>query len=107
MTRLFTLAAVVLAALAALPALSRADPPSEPPILTLERAVAWTLQFSPELAVARRQRGIAEANVVIARQYPFNPIWQSFTLAAGGPAEADIKNRVFVENTFRLYLELR
>jgi outer membrane protein TolC len=87
-----------------------ADPPSGPSleeaqVLTVEKAIAWALHFSPELAVIRRQRGIAEANVVIARTYPFNPIWQSFTMAAGGPAEA-ITNRVFVENTFRLDLEL-
>jgi outer membrane protein, heavy metal efflux system len=84
-----------------------ADPPDGPDVLTVERAVAWALQHNPDLAVARKQRGIAEANVVIARTYPFNPLWQNFTLAAGGPAEADIRNRVFVENTFRLDLELR
>jgi outer membrane protein TolC len=76
-------------------------------VLTIEKALAWALHFSPELAVFRKQRGIAAANLVIARTYPFNPIWQSFTMAAGGPETAGITNRVFVENTFRLDLELR
>lgn len=83
-----------------------ADPPAEPPPLTAEQTIALALRYSPELAVARRQRGIAEANVVIARTYPFNPVWQSFTMAAGGPETAGITNRVFVENTMRLDLEL-
>jgi outer membrane protein TolC len=82
-----------------------APAPAEPPVLTADRAVAWALQFNPDLAVVRKQRGIAAANVVIARTYPFNPIWQSFTMAASGPADA-ITNRVFVENTLRLDLEL-
>jgi outer membrane protein TolC len=102
------LAALLLAGFAVPAGRAPADPPPpEAPVLTAERAVAWALQYSPELAVVRRQRGLAEANVVIAHTYPFNPVWQNFTLAAGGPASADIKNRVFQENTVRLDLELR
>src|SRR3984893_4060829 len=85
-----------------------AEPPTlDAEVLTVEKAVAWTLQFSPELAVARRQRGIAEANVVIARTYPFHPLLQSTTRGAGGPASAGIENRVFLANSIRLELELR
>jgi outer membrane protein TolC len=103
---------VLLLAAAGLGARVAADPvptcpPVGAPVLTAHSAIAWALQTSPELAVARKQRGIAAANVVIARTYPFNPIWQNFTLPNGGPAGAGITNRVFVENTFRLDLELR
>ena len=105
-------ALLLLAALGAACAIAHADPPAEAApshddVLTLEKALAWALHFSPELAVFRKQRGIAAANVVIAHTYPFNPIWQSFTMPAGGPTAAGITNRVFVENTFRLDLELR
>lgn len=81
--------------------------PSQAEVLTIDKALSWALHFSPELAVFRKQRGIAAANVVIAHTYPFNPLWQSFTMPDGGPTSAGITNRVFVENTFRLDLELR
>jgi outer membrane protein TolC len=114
-------------ALLLLPALARADalpppevvppardslPPPEvvppgPPALTVEQAVYQAMMNNPQLATVRRQHGIAAAGVVIARTYPFNPLWQMFVMADGGPAEAGITNRVFVENTVRLDLELR
>ena len=101
-------AVLLLAGISVSSARASADPPpGDAEVLTVEKAVAWTLQFSPELAVAQARRGIAEANVVIAQTYPFNPTWQSFTLGDGGPSSAGITNRVFIENVFRLDLELR
>jgi outer membrane protein TolC len=101
-------AVLLLAGIGGSSASGRADPPPvDADVLTVEKAVAWTLQYSPELAVARKQRGIAEANVVIAHTYPFNPYLQSSTLGAGGPSSADIRNRVFLANSIRLELELR
>src|SRR5881628_1411843 len=64
-------------------------------VLTLEQAVAWTLANNPELAVARGQRGIAEAGVVIARTYPFNPVWGSAILGVSPPRGDEVTNRVF------------
>ena len=55
----------------------------------------------------RQQHGIAAAGVVIAKQYPFNPIYQSFVMGDGGPTDAGITNRVFNEHVFRLDLEVR
>jgi outer membrane protein TolC len=81
--------------------------PPGPPALTAEQAVSQALMNNPQLATVRRQHGIAAAGVVIAQTYPFNPFWQSFLLADGGPASAGITNRVFVENTFRIDVELR
>src|SRR6516165_10959854 len=81
-----------------------ADPPADPDVLTVEQAVAWALQHNPELAVARKQRGIAQANVVIARTYPFNPLFTSLTLAARGN---DVVNHTFTENYIRIDVEMR
>jgi len=89
-----------------------ADPPAAPrenpaPPLTLEQAVAWAVKNNPDLAVFRAQRGIAEAGVVIARTYPFNPIWTSTVMGDGGPASAGITNRVFNQHTFTQEVEVR
>jgi outer membrane protein, heavy metal efflux system len=81
-------------------------PPPIPP-LTLSAAVNWALQHNPALQTFRRNLGIAQAAVQIARQYPFNPIVQDYTWYAQGPAEAGVINPIFNEHTMRLDLELR
>jgi outer membrane protein TolC len=78
--------------------------------LTLGNAVQWALEHNPALATFRRNRGIAEAAVQIARQYPFNPIIQDFTwYAYGAPINRgpSVINPIFNEHTMRLDLELR
>src|SRR5262249_21394354 len=70
-------------------------------------AVAWALQYNPEIAALRRQHGIAAAGVVIARAYPFNPTLESRVQYAGGPAEAGVTNPVPTQHTLMLQLELR
>jgi outer membrane protein TolC len=78
--------------------------------LTLSDAVQWALEHNPALATFRRNRGIAQAAVQIARQYPFNPIIQDFTWYAQGPPinrGASVTNPIFNEHTARLDLELR
>jgi outer membrane protein TolC len=77
------------------------------PTLTLNTAVQWALENNPALLTFRRNRGIAEAAVQIARQYPFNPIVQDFVWYAQGPPIAGVINHVFNEHTSRLDLELR
>src|SRR5437763_16856490 len=42
-----------------------------PAAITLEAAVALTLQQNPDLAAIRQQHGIAAGGVVIAHTYPF------------------------------------
>lgn len=87
-----------------------ADPPPPPEVapppraLTREEALQWTLQYNPALATQRQQHGIAAAAVVIARTYPFNPLWQAFVWYDNG---RDVTNHVFEEHTMRLDLELR
>src|SRR5947209_9030995 len=90
----------------------RADSPSTIPeqaaqVLTLETAIAWALRHNPELEVARRQRGIAESGIVIARTYPFNPVAATAVMAIGGPGDAGITNRVFNQNTLTQEVEVR
>ena len=75
--------------------------------LTLRAAVQWALAHNPALATFRRNRGIAQAAVQIARQYPFNPIVQDYTWYGQGPPEAGVINPIFNEHTMRLDLELR
>ncbi len=83
------------------------DLPPPTPSLTLNAAVKWALQHNPALQTFRRNHGIAEAAVQIARQYPFNPIVQDFVWYGNGPADAGVTNHVFNEHTARLDLELR
>jgi outer membrane protein TolC len=74
--------------------------------LTLNEAVQWALEHNPQLATFRRNRGIAQAAVQIAKQYPFNPIVQDFVWYGNGPPSAGVTNHVFEEHTMRTDLEL-
>jgi outer membrane protein TolC len=75
--------------------------------LTLDAAVGYALENNPSLTAIRTQRGVAAAGVVIAKQYPFNPLLQVFELGVGGPSTSGITNRAFNETTMRLDLEVR
>src|SRR5207237_3326619 len=70
-------------------------------------ALRWALQYHPELAVARQQHGIAAAAVVIARTYPFNPVWTNKLFAVNGPESSGITNRLAMEQRISLDLEIR
>ncbi len=53
-------------------------------ILSLDASVQYALANNPQLMALRQQHGIAAAGVVIAKTYPFNPIYQgSFQDAKG------------------------
>jgi cobalt-zinc-cadmium efflux system outer membrane protein len=79
----------------------RAEPP---PALPLDAAVRFALVNNPQLAVARQQRGLAAAGVVLARVYPYNPTYNGVVLAARGE---DVTNRVFNEHYVTLPIEIR
>jgi cobalt-zinc-cadmium efflux system outer membrane protein len=83
--------------------------PAKAPVqtLTLDEAVGYALENNPELAAMRQQRGIAAAAIVIARTYPFNPIWEARVRAANGPISAGITNRVSNEHNVTIDVELR
>ncbi len=88
-------------------------PPSAPAAegvaapLSLSSAMVYALEHNPELAMVRKQRGIAEAAVVIARTYPFTPIWETRITGANGPTSAGVTNHLPVDSTVRLDLEMR
>ncbi|MBI4574866.1 MAG: TolC family protein [Planctomycetes bacterium] len=62
--------------------------------LRLDEAIQLALSRNPGLSAIRRQVGVAEAEVEIARQYPYNPEFQTSSagdsLGAGRDREADI-----------------
>jgi cobalt-zinc-cadmium efflux system outer membrane protein len=78
-----------------------------PPTFSLDAAIAWALQHNPEIAAFRQQRGIAAAGVVIARTYPFNPIFEGRARPDFGPASAGVTNSVNQEERLSLELEVR
>lgn len=89
-----------------------AKPPTEADdsatqVLTRETAIGRALQNNPALAALRQQHGIAAAGVVIARTYPFNPVWEGKVRAASGPEGAGITNRVSNEHLVLLEVEAR
>src|SRR3954453_14152231 len=95
------LAAVVAAsAVAQPPALA----PAGPPVLPMDAAVRFALEHNPQLAVARTQRGLAQAGVVLARTYPYNPVYNGVILGVSGP---DVANHVFNEHYVVQQLEIR
>jgi len=83
------------------------DPEPAPQVLSLDAAVKQALENNPELAAQRQQHGIAAAGVVIARTYPFNPVWEGKVRAADGPESAGITNRVSNEHKFLIDVEVR
>ncbi|HMF14063.1 MAG TPA: TolC family protein, partial [Gemmataceae bacterium] len=86
-------------------ALSPTEPVTQ--VLTREAAIWRALQNNPELATLRQQRGIAAAAVVIARTYPFNPIWEAKVRQASGPESAGITNVVSNEHKVLMDVEVR
>ena len=107
------LAALIFAALAlAFDAGSlRADPPpacpQTPQVLTVDAAIRYALENNPELRSIRQQHGIAAANIVIARTYPFNPIWETEVRGVDGPISAGITNRVSNIDKVTMDVEVR
>jgi outer membrane protein TolC len=75
--------------------------------LTREAAVRQALVQNPFLATIRKQSGYAEAALIIAKTYPFNPVFTGYLTGVGGPENAGITNRVYHEYYVSLELELR
>ncbi len=81
------------------------QPPAE--ALTRESAVHQALVQNPYLATIRKQSGYAEAALIVAKTYPFNPVYTGYVTGNGGPQSAGITNRVYQEHYVSLELELR
>lgn len=75
--------------------------------LTLDAAIRLALLQNPEIIAARQDHGVAAAAVMVARAYPFNPVWESRARYAFGPEFAGIFNHEPVENTVLLEVEIR
>lgn len=90
---------------AELPPPRKVAEPSPHQGLSASDAIHYALEHNPALATFRKQRGIAEAAVVVSRQYPFNPILQHFIWYGNGPASAGVTNHVFQEHTSRIDVE--
>jgi outer membrane protein TolC len=116
--RLLGPAAVAVGAWCALPALPAPPPnlptlPAAPPAdavkpdpLSPADAIRWALANNPDIAALRQQHGIAEAGLIIAKQYPFNPFWETQVFGDSGPPGA-ATNAVPVTNRVTLELEVR
>ena len=75
-------------------------------LLTLEESVQYALEHNPQLTALREQHGIAAAGVVIAKTYPFNPIYQGSYQDAHGPP-GSVENPFLQQHQITLELELR
>jgi cobalt-zinc-cadmium efflux system outer membrane protein len=86
-----------------------APPPSAPdeppPVFSLGAALGWALQRNPEIAAVRQQHGIAAAEVVIARTFPYNPLLTSRVTYAKGPP-GEVTNRYPVQFGLAFEVEL-
>jgi outer membrane protein TolC len=78
-----------------------------PGSLTADAAVRYALLNNPEITALRQQHHIAAAGVVIARAYPFNPLWESNVQGAFGPESAGVTNSVPFTQRVALELEIR
>lgn len=81
--------------------------PALPPPLTLDAAIRMALTQNPGIIATRQDHGVAAAAVMVARAYPFNPVWESRFRYAFGPEFAGIFNHEPVENTVLLEVETR
>ncbi len=81
--------------------------PATTKFMSREEAVRFALQNNPNLMVVRQQSGFAQAAIVSAKTYPFNPVYTGVVGQNGGPTNAMITNRVFNEHYVTLELELR
>jgi cobalt-zinc-cadmium efflux system outer membrane protein len=76
----------------------------QPPVLPLDAAIRFALENNPQLAVARQQRGLAAAGVVLARTYPYNPLATATLRRADGPG---IFNHAPYQATLQVDIEVR
>ncbi len=81
--------------------------PAAAETLSLDDAVRYALANNPQLAAVRQQYGIASAAVVIAKTYPYNPIWQAAVAPDFGPRSAGVTNSEFIVAKVAIDVEIR
>jgi outer membrane protein TolC len=72
--------------------------------LTREEAVQQALAQNPVLATVRKQSGYAETALIVAKTYPYNPVYTGYVAYNSG---GDTSNRVYLEHYVSLEVELR
>jgi outer membrane protein TolC len=75
--------------------------------LTREAAVRQALAQNPYLTTIRKQSGYAEAALIIARTYPYNPVYTGYFANNNGPPAATVTNPLYLEQYVALEIELR
>jgi len=109
--RLLGLACITMACMGlAAPAAAQAPvaPTTQPSqFLARDAAVRLALQNNPALMTVRQQHGYGQAAIVIAKTYPFNPVYTGYFAQNSGPASAAITSNLFTEDYISLELELR
>ena len=75
-------------------------------ILSLYASVQYALSNNPQLVALRQQHGIAAAVVVIAKTYPFNPIYQGNYQDARGPLGLPAENPFLQTHQVTLEVQL-
>ncbi len=100
----------LVAVAAALPALADTPvapmPQPLPPPLTLDAAVRTALEQNPAIMAVRQDHGVSAAAVMVARAYPFNPLWEG-RFRYAWPVFEGATNQEPVESTVTLELEVR
>jgi outer membrane protein TolC len=86
------------------PSAADAAPSAAP--LTLDQAVLMALEQNPGIIALRRDHGVAAAGVLVARAYPFNPLWEG-RFRYAWPVFQGASNQEPFESTVTLELELR
>ena len=82
-------------------------PPESLPVdhrFMLDASVQFALRNNPQLMALRQQHGIAAAGVVIAKTYPFNPIYQGSIQNANG--DSSVTNPLFQQHQVTLEVQL-
>ena len=74
-------------------------------LLSIEASVQYALTKNPQLIAIREEHGIAAAAVVIAKTYPFNPVYQASYQEAHGPA-GSVDNPFVQQHQVTLEVEL-
>jgi len=77
-----------------------------PQLLSIDEAVRFALEHNPQLAGLRQQHGIAAAAVVIARTYPFNPVYQGGVTSASNSDPAQVTNATPQSHQLSLEVQL-
>jgi outer membrane protein, heavy metal efflux system len=75
--------------------------------LSRDAAVHMALVTNPVLQVVRQQYGYSEAAIVIAKTYPFNPVYTGYVTSANGPTSAGNTLSVYNEHYISQELEVR